>query len=48
MAINRALAARDGPIVQLIAETGGLNCMIVDSSALPEQVVRDAVRSAFD
>ena len=48
VAINRALAARDGPIVKLIAETGGLNAMIVDSSALPEQVVDDALASAFD
>jgi RHH-type proline utilization regulon transcriptional repressor/proline dehydrogenase/delta 1-pyrroline-5-carboxylate dehydrogenase len=48
IAINRALAARDGPIVKLIAETGGLNAMIVDSSALPEQVVDDALVSAFD
>jgi RHH-type proline utilization regulon transcriptional repressor/proline dehydrogenase/delta 1-pyrroline-5-carboxylate dehydrogenase len=48
IAINRALAARDGPIVKLIAETGGLNAMIVDSSALPEQVVDDALTSAFD
>jgi RHH-type proline utilization regulon transcriptional repressor/proline dehydrogenase/delta 1-pyrroline-5-carboxylate dehydrogenase len=48
IAINRALAARDGPIVPLIAETGGLNAMIVDSSALPEQVVDDALGSAFD
>ena len=48
LAINRALAARDGPIPRLIAETGGLNCMIVDSSALPEQVVDDALLSAFD
>jgi RHH-type transcriptional regulator, proline utilization regulon repressor / proline dehydrogenase / delta 1-pyrroline-5-carboxylate dehydrogenase len=48
IAINRALAARDGPIPRLIAETGGLNCMIVDSSALPEQVVDDALTSAFD
>jgi RHH-type proline utilization regulon transcriptional repressor/proline dehydrogenase/delta 1-pyrroline-5-carboxylate dehydrogenase len=48
VAINRALAARDGPIVKLIAETGGLNAMIVDSSALPEQVVDDALSSAFD
>ncbi|MGH6892904.1 MAG: bifunctional proline dehydrogenase/L-glutamate gamma-semialdehyde dehydrogenase PutA, partial [Dongiaceae bacterium] len=39
-AINRALAAKNGPIVPLIAETGGQNAMIVDSSALPEQVVR--------
>ncbi len=42
IAINRALAQRDGPIARLIAETGGQNCMIVDSSALPEQVVDDA------
>ena len=46
-AINRALAARDGPIVPLIAETGGQNAMIVDSSALPEQVTRDVVASSF-
>ena len=45
--INRALAARDGPIVPLIAETGGQNAMIVDSSALPEQVVPDVLTSAF-
>lgn len=45
--INRQLAAKDGPIVPLIAETGGQNAMIVDSSALPEQVVADAVTSAF-
>ena len=48
IAINRALAVRDGPIPRLIAETGGLNAMIVDSSALPEQVVDDALASAFD
>jgi RHH-type proline utilization regulon transcriptional repressor/proline dehydrogenase/delta 1-pyrroline-5-carboxylate dehydrogenase len=48
LAINRALAQRDGPIAELIAETGGQNCMIVDSSALPEQVVDDALSSAFD
>ena len=48
IAINRALAARDGPIATLIAETGGLNAMIVDSSALPEQVVDDALASAFN
>ena len=48
IAINRALAARDGKIVKLIAETGGQNAMIVDSSALPEQVVDDALASAFD
>jgi RHH-type proline utilization regulon transcriptional repressor/proline dehydrogenase/delta 1-pyrroline-5-carboxylate dehydrogenase len=47
-AIDRALAARDGPLATLIAETGGINAMIVDSSALPEQVVHDVVRSAFD
>jgi len=46
-AINRALASREGPIATLIAETGGQNAMIVDSSALPEQVVRDVVGSAF-
>jgi RHH-type proline utilization regulon transcriptional repressor/proline dehydrogenase/delta 1-pyrroline-5-carboxylate dehydrogenase len=48
MTINRALAARSGPIATLIAETGGQNVMIVDSTALPEQVARDAVASAFD
>ena len=47
-AINRALAAKPGPIAQLIAETGGLNAMIVDSTALPEQVTRDVISSAFD
>jgi RHH-type proline utilization regulon transcriptional repressor/proline dehydrogenase/delta 1-pyrroline-5-carboxylate dehydrogenase len=47
-AINRALAARDGPIATLIAETGGINVMIVDSSALLEQAVADIVVSAFD
>ena len=46
-AINRALASRDGPIAQLIAETGGQNAMLVDSSALPEQVTRDVIASAF-
>ena len=45
--INRALAERPGPIVPLIAETGGQNAMVVDSTALPEQVVADAVTSAF-
>ena len=45
--INRALAARDGAIVPLIAETGGLNAMVVDSTALPEQVVDAVVQSAF-
>ena len=46
--INRSLAGRDGPIAVLIAETGGQNTMIVDSSALPEQVVKDVVQSAFN
>ncbi|ACB33895.1 delta-1-pyrroline-5-carboxylate dehydrogenase [Leptothrix cholodnii SP-6] len=46
-AINRVLAERDGAIVPLIAETGGLNAMVVDSSALPEQVVDAVVQSAF-
>ncbi|MFZ1106501.1 MAG: bifunctional proline dehydrogenase/L-glutamate gamma-semialdehyde dehydrogenase PutA [Hyphomicrobiaceae bacterium] len=47
-AIQQALAERRGAMVPLIAETGGLNAMIADSSALPEQVIRDVVRSAFD
>jgi RHH-type transcriptional regulator, proline utilization regulon repressor / proline dehydrogenase / delta 1-pyrroline-5-carboxylate dehydrogenase len=47
-AINRTLAERDGPIPVLIAETGGQNAMIVDSSALPEQVVLDALQSGFN
>ena len=46
-AINRVLAARDGPIATLIAETGGQNAMIVDSTALPEQVARDAMTPAL-
>jgi len=46
--INRALASREGAILPLIAETGGMNAMIVDSSALPEQAVRDLILSAFD
>lgn len=45
--LNRALAERSGAILPLIAETGGQNAMIVDSSALPEQAVRDIVASAF-
>jgi RHH-type proline utilization regulon transcriptional repressor/proline dehydrogenase/delta 1-pyrroline-5-carboxylate dehydrogenase len=45
--INRQLAARDGPIIPLIAETGGLNVMLVDATALPEQVVDDVIVSAF-
>ena len=47
LTINRSLAARGGAIVPLIAETGGLNAMLVDSTALPEQVVDDVVTSAF-
>ena len=45
--IARALAAKDGPIVPLIAETGGINAMVVDSSALPEQVVDAVLASSF-
>jgi RHH-type proline utilization regulon transcriptional repressor/proline dehydrogenase/delta 1-pyrroline-5-carboxylate dehydrogenase len=45
--INRTLADRDGPIIPFVAETGGQNAMIVDSSALPEQVTRDVISSAF-
>jgi len=46
-AINRALAAKNGPIAPLIAETGGINAMIVDATALPEQVADDVIASAF-
>ncbi len=46
-AINRALADKPGPIVPLVAETGGINAMIVDATALPEQVSDDAIASAF-
>ncbi|MES2960140.1 MAG: L-glutamate gamma-semialdehyde dehydrogenase, partial [Pseudomonadota bacterium] len=45
--IQRALADKDGPIVPLIAETGGINAMVVDSTALPEQVTDAVVQSAF-
>ncbi|WP_215402663.1 bifunctional proline dehydrogenase/L-glutamate gamma-semialdehyde dehydrogenase PutA [Vibrio gigantis] len=45
--INVSLASRNAKPVPLIAETGGQNAMIVDSTALPEQVVRDVIRSAF-
>jgi RHH-type proline utilization regulon transcriptional repressor/proline dehydrogenase/delta 1-pyrroline-5-carboxylate dehydrogenase len=45
--INRNLAERDGTIVPLIAETGGQNAMIVDSSALLEATVADVLMSAF-
>ncbi|XEB10116.1 bifunctional proline dehydrogenase/L-glutamate gamma-semialdehyde dehydrogenase PutA [Xanthomonas sp. DAR 35659] len=46
-AINRAMAARDAAIGVLIAETGGQNAFIADSSSLPEAVVKDAISSAF-
>ena len=46
-AINRALAARAGPIIPFIAETGGLNAMVADTTALREQVIDDAIVSAF-
>ena len=46
-AINRSLAARSGPIIPFIAETGGLNAMFVDTTALREQVVDDVINSAF-
>ncbi len=46
--INRTLAARNAPIAALIAETGGQNALIADSSALPEQLVKDVLASAFD
>jgi RHH-type proline utilization regulon transcriptional repressor/proline dehydrogenase/delta 1-pyrroline-5-carboxylate dehydrogenase len=45
--INRTLAEKDGPIVPLIAETGGINAMIIDATALPEQVTDDVIASAF-
>ena len=45
--LNQKLASRQGAILPLIAETGGINAMIVDSTALPEQVVDDAITSAF-
>jgi RHH-type proline utilization regulon transcriptional repressor/proline dehydrogenase/delta 1-pyrroline-5-carboxylate dehydrogenase len=46
--IARTLAEKEGPLVPLIAETGGQNTLIADSSALPEQIVRDVVASAFN
>jgi RHH-type proline utilization regulon transcriptional repressor/proline dehydrogenase/delta 1-pyrroline-5-carboxylate dehydrogenase len=46
-AIHRALAAKETAIVPLIAETGGINPMIVDATALPEQVTDDVITSAF-
>ena len=45
--IQRTLAERDGPIIPFIAETGGINATIVDSSCLPEQVVHDVINGAF-
>ncbi len=45
--ISQSLAQRDAPLAALVAETGGQNAMIVDSSALPEQVVQDIIGSAF-
>ncbi len=45
--ISRKLAQRPGPRIPLIAETGGQNCLIVDSTALPEQVVDDVISSGF-
>lgn len=45
--INRELAAKESAIVPLIAETGGINAMIADATALPEQVADDVVASAF-
>ena len=45
--IAQSLAARSGPIIPLVAETGGINAMMVDSSALVEEVIDDAVTSAF-
>ena len=46
--IQKTLVDKRGPIVPLVAETGGQNVMVVDSSALSEQVVRDVILSAFD
>ena len=46
--IQRVLAEREGPIVPFIAETGGINAMIADSTCLPEQLVKDVVVGAFD
>ena len=46
--VNHKLAMRNGPLPCLIAETGGINAMLVDSSALPEQVVQDVAQSAFN
>ena len=45
--INRTLAGKEGPVAALVAETGGVNAMIVDATALPEQVTDDVITSAF-
>ena len=45
--INQSLAGKEGPIVPLIAETGGINAMLVDGTAFNEQVCDDVVVSAF-
>ncbi len=45
--INKAMTEHMEPDAPLVAETGGLNAMIVDSTALPEQVVRDVLASSF-
>ena len=46
--IQRIIAERDGPIIPFIAETGGINAMIADSTALSEQLIHDATVGAFD
>jgi RHH-type proline utilization regulon transcriptional repressor/proline dehydrogenase/delta 1-pyrroline-5-carboxylate dehydrogenase len=46
--IQRTLAERDGAIIPFIAETGGINCMIADSTCLPEQLIKDVILGAFD
>lgn len=46
--IQRTLAERDGPIIPFIAETGGINSMIADSTCLPEQLIKDVLMGAFD
>jgi len=46
--ISQTLSQKSGAILPLIAETGGQNCMVVDSTALPEQVIRDVLTSSFD
>ncbi len=46
--INQALVKRSGALIPLLAKTGGINCMIADSSALPQQLVPDVIQSAFN